>query len=152
MLLRANPQSGSFFVQARKSRMAHLSSADAEYNGTCEAAKMVMFFRGIMLWLHDIETMLPTPVYNDNQVVLRQLSSPVPTPGSRYFMLRLHAVRSWIQEGFLTVVYIKGEDNLSDLLTRALIVKKYKYFELQIQGTPSSSLIACAWITSIYHM
>ena len=148
ILLRANPQSGSFFVQARKSKMAHLSSADAECNGTCEAAKQVMFFRAVIQWLYAIATMPPTEVYTDNQVVLRQLSSPVPTPGSRYFMLRLNAVRSWVKAGFLVVLYIKGDENVSDMLTKALIIKRYKYFELQIQGTGLTAVVAQVWVSS----
>jgi hypothetical protein len=136
--LRANSRSGALMHDCKRFSTPALSSGDAESGGTCECAKSTIKHYSLNQWCYDFDGYAAT-IYNDNQVVLRQINHPIPTHGSRYYHVRLQAIRGWVREGLFQIHYLPGEQNAADILTRAVPIRRFRVLQAILHGAPVPS-------------
>ena len=77
-----------------------------------------------------IETSYGTPVhiFCDNKSALCIARNPITHKHSRHIDRRLHWLREQILAGNLVVSFISTADNVSDIMTKALVVQTFKKF------------------------
>jgi hypothetical protein len=133
--LRANRRSGALMHDCKRFTTPTLSSGDAESGGTCECGKSAIKYYSLNKWCYSFDGYAAT-IFNDNQVVLRQINHPIPTHGSRYYHVRLQAIRGWVQEGYFKIEYIPGELNAADIMTRAVPIRRFRTLQAILHGAP----------------
>jgi hypothetical protein len=101
-----------------KGQNGTLSSSEAEYMAMSEAVKEIRF---IFYLLRDvgIPVKLPIMVRNDNIGAMfmaeKNASSDIRT---RHIDTRYHFIREHVEDGFIKIVFVKIDNNHSDLFTK----------------------------------
>ena len=72
------------------------------------------------------------PICGDNQGSLFIASNPVTEKRSKHIDIRYHAIREYIEDKYVEVYYIDGNDNPADLLTKNLGHVKFHKFRAQL--------------------
>ena len=95
-----------------------LSSAVAEYIAACSIAERVVFLRQLLEFLDTIQTK-PTNLNEDNQACIKIATNPMTTKRTRHLEIRYHYVREQVQRGVIAFTWVKSEDQIADVLTKA---------------------------------
>ncbi|CAM8896855.1 unnamed protein product [Rhodiola kirilowii] len=105
--------------QSKKQKVVSRSSAESEYRAmstsTCEIVWIHQFLSEIGL-----KVSVPAKLWCDNQAALHISSNPVFHERTKHIEIDCHFVREKIQLGLITTGYMKTEDQLGDLFTKAL--------------------------------
>ncbi|KAK1643694.1 hypothetical protein QYE76_061499 [Lolium multiflorum] len=106
-------------VQSQKQRVVALSSCESEY-----IAAATMACQGVWLGrlLGDLLGSAPlvADLLVDNKSAIQLCKNPVYHDRSKHIDTRYHYIRDCIEDGTVTVEYIGTEDQLADILTKAL--------------------------------
>ena len=79
-----------------------------------------------IMWLHQllmevgIKTSIPTKLWCDNQVALHIVSNPMFHERTKHIEIDCHFVCEKIQLGLIFTGYVKTEEQLGDIFTKAL--------------------------------
>lgn len=90
------------------------------------------------LWLKKIlsnlhmEQKCTTEIFVDNQAAIAISHNPLFHWKTKHFNVKLYFLREVQQNGEVTLVYCKSEDQLADFFTKSLPVKKFKLLRQQI--------------------
>ena len=104
-----------------------LSSTEAEYISAASASREIV-------WLHDIVSELadspstPTPLKCDNQSAIALANSGVMNARTKHIDIRYHYVREAIENDIISLSYLHTNDQVADVLTKALPRVKLEYF------------------------
>lgn len=115
---------------SRKQQTVALSTTEAEYVSACMASKEA-------LWLHKlitdmkIEVPLPLEIFEDNQGAIFISKNPE-TRLSKHIAVKLFFLRDLVEEGKLKLTYIRSEEQLADVLTKALPAPKFNILRQQL--------------------
>ncbi|CAM8881042.1 unnamed protein product [Rhodiola kirilowii] len=105
--------------QSKKQKVVSRSSAESEYRAmstsTCEIVWIHQFLTEIGL-----KVSVPAKLWCDNQAALHISSNPVFHERTKHIEIDCHFVREKVQLGLITTGYMKTEDQLGDLFTKAL--------------------------------
>ncbi|CAM8883002.1 unnamed protein product [Rhodiola kirilowii] len=105
--------------QSKKQKVVSRSSAESEYRAmstsTCEIVWIHQFLTEIGL-----KVSVPAKLWCDNQAALHISSNPVFHERTKHIEIDCHFVREKLQLGLITTGYMKTEDQLGDLFTKAL--------------------------------
>ncbi|CAN1141195.1 Retrovirus-related Pol polyprotein from transposon TNT 1-94 [Linum perenne] len=102
------------------------SSTEAEYRSMSEVCSEVV-------WLSRLLTELGCPVsgpvklYADNTSAIQIASNPVLHDRTKHIETHVHYIRDLIQEEKIKVLYISTEDQIADLLTKAVSTSRHWY-------------------------
>jgi hypothetical protein len=102
-----------------------LSSSEAEWYALSEAAKEVKFIAQILLMM-DVLVQLPIVVRVDNVGAIFMSESHIMTGKMKHIDIRHNFVRQYVDEGFLKIIFVKSEDNLSDGYTKNTSIDIYE--------------------------
>ena len=112
---------------SRKQQSATLSSAEAEYMAaslaSCEA-----------IWLHKMlfglfgQPLRPSKIYCDNQSCIKLTENPVFHDKSKHIGIKYHFIRDYVQKGAVKLENIPTDEQVVDILTKALPQGKHVYF------------------------
>lgn len=75
-----------------------------------------------------MEVALPIVVYCDNKSAIEICETLKMNHNVKHINLRINFVREQIECGFIKLVYINTEDNVADVLTKALAIEKHAHF------------------------
>ena len=105
--------------RARRQPTVSLSTAEAEYMASADAAKQASWLR---LLLADLgyPQLDPTLLYNDNMGAILLSQNPVHHDRSKHISLRHHYLREQVGDKSLSLQHIGSKDNQADLLTKNL--------------------------------
>ena len=70
----------------------------------------------------------PTVIYGDNQSCIKLSENPVFHDRSKHIEIRYHFIRDYIQRGAVELQYISTEEQVADILTKALNTCKFVFF------------------------
>ena len=101
------------------SSMVCLSTAEAEFVAATEAAKDVLWFRGIL----DELSLLPSDasaVFEDNQACVRMIQNQSVSARNRHFCIKMHWLREQVSNGRVVFHHVTSADNTADIFTKVL--------------------------------
>jgi hypothetical protein len=112
---------------SRKQKSVALSSAEAEYMAASQASCEAIWLRKMLVGLFGQE-MSPTVIHCDNQSCIKLSENPVFHDRSKHIEIRYHFIRDWVQRGAVQLQYVSTDDQVADILTKALPRGKHVYF------------------------
>jgi hypothetical protein len=99
--------------------MVCLSTAEAEFVAATEAAKDVMWLRGLLTELGYIHA-TPCRIFEDNQACVAMIKNHVVSPRNRHFAVKMAWLRERVADMHLVFVYVPSKKNIADILTKIL--------------------------------
>ena len=69
-----------------------------------------------------------TIIHCDNQSCIKLSENPVFHDRSKHIEIRYHFIRDWVQRGAVQLQYISTNDQVADILTKALPRSKHVFF------------------------
>jgi hypothetical protein len=111
--------SGMFSWCSRKQDSVAQSTAEAEYAAATAAVNQAIWIRKILVDLH-MNQLEPTKIYVDNQAAISIANNPVFHGRTKHFKIKLYFLREAQKEEEVTLLYCKTNDQIADILTKAL--------------------------------
>ncbi|XP_016649661.1 PREDICTED: uncharacterized protein LOC107881097 [Prunus mume] len=96
-----------------------LSTAEAEYVSAAEATSQAKWLRFVLEDFGE-EQVEGTPILCDNTSALAMARNPVHHQKTRHISRKFHFIREAIQAKEIELIYCKTEDQIADILTKAL--------------------------------
>jgi hypothetical protein len=95
------------------------SSTEAEFYSAVFTAKVIKYFRYILLQLRCGQRG-PTKMYIDNVAAINMINESRPTPRARHMEIQAFAIIQWRKAGHIVTCHMPGVINSSDTLTKAV--------------------------------
>jgi hypothetical protein len=121
--LASGPVSWKSFVQ----KSVATSLTEAEYMALCNCAKQVVWFK-IMLDRLGFLMRYPVPIYTDNQGSIFNASNPTQERRTKHMDVRYHKIREFVERDQVSLYYIPGTENPTDIFTEPLGRVKFEEF------------------------
>jgi hypothetical protein len=107
-----------------------LSSTEAEYMAISDCSRQAV-------WIKTLFTELgiklnAVPIYGDNQGSIFIGSNPVQESRSKHIDIRYHFIRECVDNRQVELMFIPGEENPADMLTKNLARVKFVKFRSQL--------------------
>ncbi len=96
-----------------------LSSTEAEYVSTTQAAQEAIYLRTLLSELN-LPPSSPTQLQCDNQSAISLTKSPITHSRLKHIDIRHHFIQSTISDGHIKVEWIPTMDQVADILTKPL--------------------------------
>lgn len=110
--------SGAVSWISRRQKTTAQSTAEAEYMSAAEAAKEMVWLRGLLEEM--IGTIERPTMWVDNQSAIKIINNPTITQHSKHIRVRYHYIREVVEEGIFKTEYINTKEQLADVLTKPL--------------------------------
>jgi transposase InsO family protein len=123
--------SGVFSWSTKKQETVAQSTAEAEFIAATAAVNQVLWLKKILHDLH-LQQNHKIEVFIDNQAAIAISKDPVCHGKTKHFNIKLYFLREMQQNGEVTLVYCKSEDQLADLFTKPLPVSKFEFLRQKI--------------------
>ncbi|KAE9281523.1 hypothetical protein PR003_g27655 [Phytophthora rubi] len=108
---------------SRRQSIIALSTAEAEYVASCEAAMEVIAESNILQEILPLRS-VKLRIGIDNQAAFVMATNPTYSRRTRHIELRWHFVRDQVEKGAIELHKVKGETNPADTFTKPLDKKK----------------------------
>eukprot|EP00253_Pinus_taeda_P014357 PITA_14357 len=112
---------------SRKQQSVALSSAEAEYMAASLASCEAIWLRKMLFGLFG-QPLRPLVIYCDNQSCIKLTENPVFHDRSKHIGITYHFIRDYVQKGAVKLEYISTDEQVADILTKALPRGKHVYF------------------------
>ena len=114
------------YVSKKLSHIGH-HSAHNEYMALAEAGKAVVWLRQLLTELEMFHLVdQPTTLFGDNNVANALTADHFVSYGNQFIYLPYHAIKEWVELGFIHVARKKSKHNLSDLMTKNVSTSEIK--------------------------
>ncbi|KAB2602155.1 hypothetical protein D8674_003160 [Pyrus ussuriensis x Pyrus communis] len=131
--------SGVFSWASVKQNTVALSTAEAEYVSAAGATSQAKWLRFVLEDFGE-EQVEPTVLMCDNTSAIAIAKNPVFHQKTRHISRKFHFIRDAIQENEIELVYCKSEEQMADILTKALPKEKFNYFREMLGVKSAASL------------
>ena len=114
---------GVVLWSSTKQRSIALSTGESEYIAAAEAAKTGQWLRGLLQELqrtYYLGEHLSVPIYSDNTACIALARDPIAHSRTKHIEVRYHYIRQLVAYKKTTLVYLRTEDMLADILTKPL--------------------------------
>ena len=109
---------GAVSWRSKRQSIVALSSTESEYIAATEATQESIWLRSIIRELgYDTPT---TDMYGDNRGSIALSSSQIFHARTRHINARYHFIRQAIEEGIINFKWVPTDENIADLMTKAL--------------------------------
>ena len=102
------------------------STVEAEYVAASETAKEAVWIKRILPELQ-LNTEGPITIYCDNQGTIQLTRNPEQRQKTKHIDLRYHYIREQQDKGQIEIRYIESENQLADILTKALPKPRFEF-------------------------
>jgi hypothetical protein len=109
-----------------------LSSTEAEVIAVSEGCKDLIHIYQLTSGVTKVK--LPMRVMVDNQATIALLKNPVNNRRSKHIDVRHMWVRELVENGMVSLHYVRTDENIADYLTKPLQGEKFEYFRAQLMG------------------
>jgi hypothetical protein len=133
---------GSISWQAKSQTVVALSTLEAEYIACSDATREALWLRQLR---SDIDGSIDDamPINCDNQGALKLIATGVLKAKTKHIDIKFHHAKDEQEKGNVKFDYIASEDNVADLLTKALPVARHQALterlglhEVKVSDTP----------------
>ena len=114
--------------QSQKQRVVALSSCEAEYVAATTAACQGIWLARLIGEMLNTDVR-PPRLLVDNKSAISLSKNPVFHDRSKHIEIRYHFIRECVEEGRIDINYVCTNDQLADVLTKAL--GRLKFLELR---------------------
>ncbi|KAG6499797.1 hypothetical protein ZIOFF_039589 [Zingiber officinale] len=104
---------------SKKQSSVSLSTTEAEYKASAQAAQECMWLRRLFEDLH-VPIDQPIPIHGDNLSAIKLTSNPVFHARTKHIELEHHFIREKVLDGIIDMVAVKSEDHIADIFTKTL--------------------------------
>ncbi|KAJ8887735.1 hypothetical protein PR048_013953 [Dryococelus australis] len=112
--------------QSVKQQTVALSTVEVEYVAAAQTTYEVLHLHGL---LQNVSTSDSVPVlFCDNQTAIHMMNNHENSKQSKHIDTRVNILKDVVAKNQLVVKYIKSEENIADIFTKALSVQKFKMF------------------------
>lgn len=111
---------GPIIAKSHIQKLVAMSTCEAELIALSTAAQTVVWARRLLSDFTGVETTPPCDVYCDNQSAIAVSESEMMSWRNRHIPLRYFKVREMIKGQLIKPVYIRSQDNHSDIMTKQL--------------------------------
>ncbi|KAI5334699.1 hypothetical protein L3X38_024832 [Prunus dulcis] len=118
--------SGMFSWASIKQNTVALSTTEAEYVSVAEATSQAKWLRFVLEDFGE-EQVEGTPILCDNTSAIAMAKNPVFHQKTRHISRKFHFIREAIQAKEIELIYCKTEDQIADILTKALSKDRFVY-------------------------
>lgn len=118
--------SGVISWASMRQQSVSTSSTESEYIAACQAVKELVWLKCLIAELNPNEV-VDAKFYMDNQSAIRLIKNPVFHKRTKHIDVQYHFIREKFQEGLFKLEYIKTDDQIADIFTKALIKSRHKY-------------------------
>ena len=112
--------------RSKKQNVVSRSSAESEYRVMAQSTCEIMWIHHLLTEV-GLKSLLPAKLWCDNQAALHIASNPVYHERTKHIEIDCHFVREKIQAGLISTGYMRTEDQLSDVFTKALNGNRIEY-------------------------
>ncbi|XP_031268175.1 secreted RxLR effector protein 161-like [Pistacia vera] len=106
--------------KSKKQNVLSRSSAESEYRAMAQAVCQIMWIYQFLTEI-GLETSVPAKLWCDNQAALHIASNLVFHERTKHIEIDCHFVREKLQQGLISIGYVKTGEQLGDIFTKALI-------------------------------
>ncbi|KAM1756496.1 hypothetical protein ACFX11_005858 [Malus domestica] len=128
--------SGMFSWASIKQNTVALSTAEAEYVSATEATSQAKWLRFVLEDFGE-EQVEGTQILCDNTSVIAMAKNPVFHQKTRHINKKFHFIREAIQAKEIELVYCRTEEQIADILTKALLKNRFVYLR-ELLGVKSA--------------
>eukprot|EP00253_Pinus_taeda_P026114 PITA_26114 len=112
---------------SHKQQSVALSSAEAEYMAARLASCEAIWLRKMLFGLFG-QPLRHSMIYCDNQSCIKLTENPVFHDRSKHIGIKYHFIRDYVQKRVVKLEYISTDEQVADILTKALPRGKHVYF------------------------
>jgi len=110
--------------QSKRQPTVALSSTEAEYMASCQAAREAVWLRALLADLGYTQQDA-TVLHGDNQGCLALAKNPMQHSRTKHIEMRHHFIREKVESGDIKQVYCPTESMIADILTKSLTRDKH---------------------------
>jgi hypothetical protein len=118
---------GAISWTSRKQRTVAQSTTQAEYMALADAANQATWYRSFLTEI-GYEVSDPIPLHGDNKGTVDLALNPVTGRRSKHIPIKHHAIRQYVEDGFINLIRTPTNDMLADGLTKPHTHVKLKDF------------------------
>ena len=118
-----------------------LSTTEAEYVALSQALReaiplvaLLQEFKTFGVEIASDGSDICCTVFEDNSGALELAKTPKLRPRTKYFNVKYHHFRSHVENGTIRLVKVPTEEQLADILTKALPIERYLYLRKKVLG------------------
>ena len=119
--------SGAITWASKKQQAVALSSTEAEYRGAVKASCEAVWLRRMLADMH-VSQAGPTPLFCDNQGVLKLAKNPVFHERTKHVEIHCHYIRQLVEDGSIQLLYVPTTEQPTDIFTKPLGPDKFVKF------------------------
>ncbi len=120
--------SASISWKSQKQVTVALSTCEAEYMALASAAQEALFLIQLLCDLDGFDCHTDVVIHCDNQGAIALSQNPVHHKRSKHIDIRYHFIRSEVLSKRIKLEYVRSEENVADMLTKAM--GKFKHCNL----------------------
>lgn len=122
---------GAITWTSKKQQAVALSSTKVEYGGTIKASCEAVWLCRMLFDMH-MSQAGPSPLYTDNQGVLKLAKNLVFHVCTKHVELHCHYIDKLVEDGSVQLQYVPIADQTADMLTKSLSPDKFVKFRGQL--------------------
>ena len=111
--------------KSKGQKLISMSSTEAEWYSLSEAAKEIKFVTQLLLSM-EIPVKLPVIVRVDNIGAIFMSENVSTSSRTKHVDIRSKFVMEFVEDGFLKIIFVKSEGNVSDILTKNVSGETYE--------------------------
>ena len=111
--------------------MVCLSTAEAEFIAATEAAKDVIWIRGLLSEL-SLDSASPTVIFEDNQACVSMINNHAMSPRNHHFAVKMAWLREQFSANKIKFFFVQSKKTLADLFTKVLPEDQFRALRDQL--------------------
>ncbi|KAL1559311.1 putative RNA-directed DNA polymerase [Salvia divinorum] len=111
--------------RSKKQKVVALSSAEAEFRGIKSGLTEVLWLKKLMTEL-DLKSTQPCRLLCDNKAAISISENPVQHDRTKHVEVDRHFIKDTIDAKIVELPYVKSEDQLADVLTKAMNSQSFR--------------------------
>ena len=111
--------------RSKKQKVVALSSAEAEFRGIRSGLTEILWLKRLMMEL-DLHLSQPCKLFCDNKAAISISENPVQHDRTKHVEVDRHFIKENIEAKIVELPFVKSEDQLADILTKAVNSKSFR--------------------------